>query len=68
MHQWMLKITEYADRLIEYLDELYWLESLWECNVIGLDGQKLLSTEFYEQGGACNFLWILGKTKYFELS
>ncbi len=28
MHQWVLKITEYADRLLEDLDELDWPESL----------------------------------------
>jgi leucyl-tRNA synthetase len=28
MKQWVLKITEYADRLLEDLDELDWPESL----------------------------------------
>lgn len=28
MRQWILKITEYADRLLEDLEELYWPESL----------------------------------------
>jgi leucyl-tRNA synthetase len=28
MKQWVLKITEYADRLLEDLDELDWPESI----------------------------------------
>lgn len=28
MRQWMLKITEYADRLLKDLDELDWPESI----------------------------------------
>jgi leucyl-tRNA synthetase len=28
MKQWVLKITEYADRLLEDLDELDWPESM----------------------------------------
>ncbi|GEL77941.1 leucine--tRNA ligase [Tenuibacillus multivorans] len=37
MRQWMLKITEYADRLLEDLEELDWPESLkdMQCNWIG---------------------------------
>jgi len=37
MKQWMLKITEYADRLIDDLDDLDWSESIkdmqrnWIC-------------------------------------
>lgn len=30
MRQWMLKITEYADRLLEDLDDLDWPESIKE--------------------------------------
>ena len=30
MKQWMLKITEYADRLIEDLNELDWPENIKE--------------------------------------
>lgn len=30
MRQWMLKITAYADRLLEDLDELDWPESIKE--------------------------------------
>lgn len=30
MRQWMLRITEYADRLLEDLEELDWPESLKE--------------------------------------
>ena len=41
MKQWVLKITEYADRLLEDLDELDWPESIKTCNETGLDVQKV---------------------------
>lgn len=41
MKQWVLRITEYADRLLEDLEDLDWPESLKKtCNVIGLGVQK----------------------------
>ena len=35
------KNTEYADRLLEDLDELDWPESIKTCNETGLDVQKV---------------------------
>ncbi|PWA82315.1 leucine--tRNA ligase, chloroplastic/mitochondrial [Artemisia annua] len=32
MRQWMLKITAYADRLLDDLDDLDWLESIKEMH------------------------------------
>lgn len=57
MRQWMLKITAYADRLLEDLDELDWPESIKEMqqNWIGRsEGAELkfnvVSTQGCEQG------------------
>ncbi|KAG1334818.1 putative Leucine--tRNA ligase, chloroplastic/mitochondrial [Cocos nucifera] len=57
MRQWMLKITAYADRLLEDLDELDWSESIKEMqqNWIGRsEGAELkfnvVSTQGCEQG------------------
>ena len=41
MKQWVLKITEYADRLLEDLDELDWPESIKDMQRNGLDVQKV---------------------------
>ena len=37
LRQWILKITAYADRLIEDLDLIDWPESLKNCRLIGLE-------------------------------
>ena len=47
MKQWMLKITAYADRLLEDLDDLDWPESIKDMqrNWIGRsEGLKFVST------------------------
>ena len=47
MKQWMLKITAYADRLLEDLDELDWPESIKRySNVTGLVVQKETQDSF----------------------
>ncbi|KAF3544942.1 hypothetical protein DY000_02003195 [Brassica cretica] len=53
MRQWMLKITAYADRLLEDLDELEWPESIKEMqrNWIGRsEGAELDFTVLDEEG------------------
>jgi len=35
MRQWLLRITRYADRLLEDLAELDWPESTWPCSTTG---------------------------------
>ena len=35
MKQWVLKITHYAERLLEDLEGLDWTESIKICNVTG---------------------------------
>ena len=41
MKQWVLKITEYADRLLEDLDELDWPESIKDMQRNWIDVQKV---------------------------
>jgi leucyl-tRNA synthetase len=35
MKQWVLKITEYAERLLEDIDELDWLKASRKCSATG---------------------------------
>ena len=44
MKQWMLKITAYAQRLLDDLDGLDWLLEYLRCSVNGLVAQKVLDS------------------------
>lgn len=52
MRQWSLRITEYADRLLEGLDRIDWSESLkdQQRNWIGRSEGCLLEFDLYERG------------------
>lgn len=47
MRQWMLKITEYADRLLEDLDDLDWPESIKEMQRNWIGRSKGAELDFY---------------------
>ena len=60
MWQWVLKITKYADRLIEQLDELDWPESLKEIQ------RKWIGKEVHENGEITYHLrdWVFCRQRY----
>jgi len=41
MRQWMLRITAYAERLLQDLDTIEWSDSLKKCSATGLAGAKV---------------------------
>ena len=47
MKQWMLKITEYADRLLEDLDELDWPESVKEMQRVWIGRSEGATVSFH---------------------
>ena len=49
MRQWVLKITEYAERLLTDLDDLDWPEPLKEMQRIGLVKAKALRLSLQSQ-------------------
>lgn len=66
MRQWMLKITEYADRLLEDLDDLEWPESVKEMqrNWIGRsEGAELTFNVLDGNGLASNVELIVYTTR-----
>ncbi|QDH19951.1 leucine--tRNA ligase [Saccharibacillus brassicae] len=50
MRQWMLKITEYADRLLEDLDELDWAESIKDMQRNWIGKSKGAEVTFQVEG------------------
>ena len=60
MWQWVLKITKYADRLIEQLDGLDWPESLKEIQ------RKWIGKEIHENGEITYHLrdWVFCRQRY----
>ena len=60
MWQWVLKITKYADRLIEQLDGLDWPESLKEIQ------RKWIGKEVHENGEITYHLrdWVFCRQRY----
>ena len=53
MKQWMLKITKYADRLLEDLDELDWRIPSRRCSAIG-SGNRRVPASFSVDGFAAD--------------
>ncbi len=51
LRQWVLKITEYADRLIEDLDLVDWSESLKQIQVNWIGKSSGMRIDFREEGG-----------------
>ena len=56
MRQWMLKITAYAERLLEDLEELNWPESIKEMQRHWIGKSEGAETEFVVQGSDVSFL------------
>jgi leucyl-tRNA synthetase len=58
MRQWILKITEYAERLLEDLEELDWSESIKDMQRNWIGKSKGAEVEFEIDGHAGNMLTV----------